>query len=60
MDVTYEWLWESSIAMATTWFIVEPSSLCVGMMRAQLFGSMVGVLDYWEDIKEQIERFLPQ
>jgi hypothetical protein len=30
------------------------------MMRAQLFGSMAGVLDYWEDIKEQIERFLPQ
>ena len=60
MDVTYEWLYESSIAMGTTWFVVEPASLAVGMMRASLFGSMVGLLDYWEDIKDQIERFLPQ
>jgi hypothetical protein len=60
MDVTYEWLYESSFSMASTWLLVEPASLCVGMMRAQLFGSMAGVLDYWEDIKEQIERFLPQ
>lgn len=60
MDVTYEWLYESSIAMGTTWFVVEPASLGVGMMRASLFGSMVGLLDYWEDIKDQIERFLPQ
>ena len=46
--------------MGTTWFVVEPASLGVGMMRASLFGSMVGLLDYWEDIKDQIERFLPQ
>ena len=59
MDVTYEWLYESSFSMTTTWMFVEPMGLGIGMLRAQLFGGVAIALDYWEDIKAQLERFLP-
>ena len=48
MDVTYEWLYESSFSMTTTWMFVEPMGLGIGMLRAQLFGGAAIALDYWE------------
>jgi|EP01047_Picozoa_sp_COSAG01_P006201 hypothetical protein len=59
MDVTYEWLWESTMAMGFTWIVAEPFTLFVGVVRSNFLGSLSGLVDYWEDIKDQLERFLP-
>lgn len=59
MDVTYEWLYESSLAMGFTWIVAEPGTLLFGVVRTNLLESFAGLVDYWEDIKDQLQRFLP-
>lgn len=59
MDVTYEWLYESSMAMGLQWFAAEPVTMAIGVFRTEALASLGGLIDYWEDIKDQLERFLP-
>jgi hypothetical protein len=47
------------MAMGFTWIVAEPFTLFVGVVRSNFLGSLSGLVDYWEDIKDQLERFLP-
>ena len=59
MDVTYQWLQESSMSMGAAWLLVEPGSLGFGVVRTAFLGSLGGLLQYYEEIKDVIGRFLP-
>ena len=60
MDITYNWLISSTMALVQDFCVNEPFAIFYGSFKAAFLGSFVAVLvDNYEAIKEQIESMIP-
>lgn len=60
MDVTYDWLISSTMALIQDFCVNEPFAIFWGSLKGSFLAGALGVIvEEWETIKEQFERFIP-